>query len=385
MGDVFSRESLQKYAADRRAEFEQIAREDRRDPDRLRRARPQGRRLKRGAATTPSPCSSPSARRRSSTRRPAIRSSTAASTAATTCRRSPSTTTSTCSRPRATTGRRLPSTSSSKGDRYFARGTTDDKGPAITALFGARYAWENGVPANIHFLWEFEEEIGSPHFESTIRAAGEGVRDGLGRRLRHGLGLAHPARAAGGPARPAGLPLRAADRPDRPALGHGRRRRAQSGRRDVPADRRVPGRQDRARQDPRLLRRRRPAHEEGARGPEEVRLHGRGLQEGPPLQEAARRGPARGDEADLDDADLRGPRHRRRLPGAGRQDDHSAQGDGDRLLPARAEHEPEQDREARHRLRQVEEPGREGLAEHALPAYQGKTTGPLRRRDPRAR
>ncbi|HEY7575166.1 MAG TPA: M20/M25/M40 family metallo-hydrolase [Thermoanaerobaculia bacterium] len=56
-----------------------------------------------------------------------------------------------------------------EGDRYFARGTTDDKGPAITALFGARYAWENGVPANIHFLWEFEEEIGSPHFETTIR------------------------------------------------------------------------------------------------------------------------------------------------------------------------------------------------------------------------
>ena len=55
------------------------------------------------------------------------------------------------------------------GDRYFGRGTTDDKGPAMTALFGARYAIENGVPANIHFLWELEEEIGSPHFESTIR------------------------------------------------------------------------------------------------------------------------------------------------------------------------------------------------------------------------
>jgi len=56
-----------------------------------------------------------------------------------------------------------------KGDRYFARGTTDDKGPAMTALFGARYAWDNGVPVNIRFLWEFEEEIGSPHFEATIR------------------------------------------------------------------------------------------------------------------------------------------------------------------------------------------------------------------------
>jgi acetylornithine deacetylase/succinyl-diaminopimelate desuccinylase-like protein len=56
-----------------------------------------------------------------------------------------------------------------KGDKYFGRGTTDDKGPAMTALFGARYAWEQDVPLNIHFLWELEEEIGSPHFETTIK------------------------------------------------------------------------------------------------------------------------------------------------------------------------------------------------------------------------
>src|SRR5512143_773032 len=57
-----------------------------------------------------------------------------------------------------------------KGERYFGRGTTDDKGPAITAFYGARYAWEHDVPLNIHLLWEFEEEIGSPNFEPTIRA-----------------------------------------------------------------------------------------------------------------------------------------------------------------------------------------------------------------------
>lgn len=57
-----------------------------------------------------------------------------------------------------------------QGDRYFGRGTTDDKGPAITALFGAKYAVDHAVPANIHFLWELEEEIGSPHFETTIAA-----------------------------------------------------------------------------------------------------------------------------------------------------------------------------------------------------------------------
>jgi acetylornithine deacetylase/succinyl-diaminopimelate desuccinylase-like protein len=56
-----------------------------------------------------------------------------------------------------------------EGDKYLGRGTTDDKGPAITALYGARYAREQNLPLNIHFLWELEEEIGSPHFETTIR------------------------------------------------------------------------------------------------------------------------------------------------------------------------------------------------------------------------
>ncbi|MBS0184229.1 MAG: M20/M25/M40 family metallo-hydrolase [Nitrospira sp.] len=47
---------------------------------------------------------------------------------------------------------------------YRGRGATDDKGPALTAMFGARYAIEQGWPINIRFLWELEEEIGSPHF-----------------------------------------------------------------------------------------------------------------------------------------------------------------------------------------------------------------------------
>ena len=56
-----------------------------------------------------------------------------------------------------------------KDDRYWGRGTTDDKGPALTALWGAKYALAHGARVNIHFLWEAEEEIGSPHFESTIK------------------------------------------------------------------------------------------------------------------------------------------------------------------------------------------------------------------------
>ena len=63
-----------------------------------------------------------------------------------------------------------------QGDTYYGRGTTDDKGPALTALFGARAAIEADVPVNIRFLWEFEEEIGSPNFETIISKAAKDLR-----------------------------------------------------------------------------------------------------------------------------------------------------------------------------------------------------------------
>src|SRR5262245_32215196 len=53
--------------------------------------------------------------------------------------------------------------------RYEGRGTTDDKGPAITALMAARYAAAHELPININFIWELEEEIGSPSFEHFIK------------------------------------------------------------------------------------------------------------------------------------------------------------------------------------------------------------------------
>lgn len=56
-----------------------------------------------------------------------------------------------------------------EGDRYFGRGTTDDKGPALSALFGMRAAREGGVAVNVDVIWELEEEIGSPNFEAAIR------------------------------------------------------------------------------------------------------------------------------------------------------------------------------------------------------------------------
>jgi acetylornithine deacetylase/succinyl-diaminopimelate desuccinylase-like protein len=55
------------------------------------------------------------------------------------------------------------------GGIYRGRGATDDKGPALAALFGARVAIEQGVPINIRFVWELEEEIGSPHFAAGLR------------------------------------------------------------------------------------------------------------------------------------------------------------------------------------------------------------------------
>ena len=52
---------------------------------------------------------------------------------------------------------------------YRGRGATDDKGPALTALFAARFAIEQGLPINIRFLWELEEEIGSPNFAMGLK------------------------------------------------------------------------------------------------------------------------------------------------------------------------------------------------------------------------
>ena len=52
---------------------------------------------------------------------------------------------------------------------YRGRGATDDKGPALAAMLGARFALEQDVPINIRLLWELEEEIGSPHFAAGLK------------------------------------------------------------------------------------------------------------------------------------------------------------------------------------------------------------------------
>ena len=64
-----------------------------------------------------------------------------------------------------------------EGDKYYGRGTTDDKGPALTVLMAAHYARKKlHLPVNIHFLWEMEEEIGSPNFEDCVKANREKLR-----------------------------------------------------------------------------------------------------------------------------------------------------------------------------------------------------------------
>ncbi len=60
------------------------------------------------------------------------------------------------------------------GERWHGRGTTDDKGPAVAALLGARMALQDGVRLNFQFLWETEEEIGSPSFQTALRRLADG-------------------------------------------------------------------------------------------------------------------------------------------------------------------------------------------------------------------
>jgi len=55
--------------------------------------------------------------------------------------------------------------------RYYGRGSTDDKGPALTALWAAKIARELKIPTNVEFIWECEEEIGSPNFAGFIKQA----------------------------------------------------------------------------------------------------------------------------------------------------------------------------------------------------------------------
>ena len=57
-------------------------------------------------------------------------------------------------------------------DRVRGRGATDDKGPTYLAVETCRQflAQEGTLPLNVRFLFEGEEEIGSPHLATYVRA-----------------------------------------------------------------------------------------------------------------------------------------------------------------------------------------------------------------------
>jgi acetylornithine deacetylase/succinyl-diaminopimelate desuccinylase-like protein len=56
-----------------------------------------------------------------------------------------------------------------EGEQYLGRGTTDDKGPALTCLLAIAQSVRGGSPLSFELLWEFEEEVGSPHFQELMR------------------------------------------------------------------------------------------------------------------------------------------------------------------------------------------------------------------------
>jgi acetylornithine deacetylase/succinyl-diaminopimelate desuccinylase-like protein len=61
------------------------------------------------------------------------------------------------------------------GGRAYGRGATDDKGPVLVVLKTAQAFMEQsgGLPLNVKFLFEGEEEIGSPNLPAFLRANAE--------------------------------------------------------------------------------------------------------------------------------------------------------------------------------------------------------------------
>ena len=71
---------------------------------------------------------------------------------------------------------RPPFTCVEEDGRWYGRGSTDDKGPAITALHATQLARSEGVKINVRLIWELEEEIGSPSFEGFLVQNGQRLK-----------------------------------------------------------------------------------------------------------------------------------------------------------------------------------------------------------------
>ena len=68
-----------------------------------------------------------------------------------------------------------PFTPTIRDDRIYARGISDDKAPLLTTIKVAQafFAAEGRLPLNVKFLFEGEEEVGSPNLESFIQEHAE--------------------------------------------------------------------------------------------------------------------------------------------------------------------------------------------------------------------
>lgn len=64
----------------------------------------------------------------------------------------------------------LPFTPTVRGDRLYARGVSDDKGPMLIPIKVAEafFAAHGRLPINVKFMFEGEEEIGSRHLEAFV-------------------------------------------------------------------------------------------------------------------------------------------------------------------------------------------------------------------------
>ena len=62
-----------------------------------------------------------------------------------------------------------------RDERIYARGISDDKAPLLTTIKVAQafFASEGRLPLNVKFLFEGEEEVGSPNLESFIKEHAE--------------------------------------------------------------------------------------------------------------------------------------------------------------------------------------------------------------------
>ena len=136
---------------------------------------------------------------------------------------------------------------------YHGRGATDDKGPALSALFGARYAIEQGVPINVRFLWELEEEIGSPHFAAGLKNREAIPSSRFRGRVGYHLDRKRKARHALWSARPVGRASYASDWNERRPFWCDRRRCAESARGTDGSGARLRRCQDRQGEDSRVL------------------------------------------------------------------------------------------------------------------------------------